>query len=206
MVNGCDAVVHLGGVSTEGPFEPILSANILGVHNLYEACRKHSCGRVIFASSNHAIGFYKNTETLTPGTTPKPDSMYGVSKAFGENISSFYHDRYGIETACLRIGSCFGPERMDRRMLSTWLSHGDLYRLISCCLYVPNLGHTILYGCSNNSAKWWDNGDAAARIGFVPLDSADDYREQVLARTSEPDPSDPAVIYQGGQFVTRGPF
>ena len=206
MVAGCDAIVHLGGVSTETAFAPILAANILGVHNLYEACRKHNCRRVIFASSNHTIGYYRTDEKLTPAAVPQPDGMYGVSKAFGENISSFYHNRYGIETACLRIGSCFPPDRIDRRMLSTWLSHADLYRLLVCCLRAEELGHTILYGCSRNSAAWWDNGEAARRIGFEPLDSADAFRDEVVARTPEPDATDAAVIYQGGKFVHMGPF
>ena len=197
-------------MSVETPFAPILQANILGVHNLYEACRRHGCRRVIFASSNHATGYYRADELLAPSAVPKPDGMYGVSKAFGENISSFYHDRYGIETACLRIGSCFPADdpRIDRRMLKTWLSHADCHRLVTCCLDAPAgaLGHTILYGVSRNTGAWWDNGEAARRLGFEPHDSSDAFRDVVVARTPEPDRADPAVIFQGGGFVHRGPF
>ena len=116
-VAGCQAIVHMGGVPVEGPFDPILQANILGVYNLYEAARKHGVKRVVFASSNHVTGFYRQSETLTPAHPPRPDSLYGVSKAFGEDLSRMYFDRYGIETACVRIGSSFAEPR-DRRMLA----------------------------------------------------------------------------------------
>ncbi len=107
MMQGVDAVVHLGGVSTEAAFEPILQGNILGVYNLYEAARKQGVKRIVFASSNHVTGFYKQSETINASHPPRPDSLYGVSKAFGEDLSRFYFDRYGIETACVRIGSSF---------------------------------------------------------------------------------------------------
>lgn len=204
MVAGVDAIVHMGGVSVEGPFAPILQANIVGIYNLYEAARKHGTKRVVFASSNHVTGFYKQSETITAGHAPRPDGLYGLSKAFGEDISRLYFDRYGIETACLRIGSSF-PEPKDRRMLATWLSFDDLHRLIGACLTTPMLGHTIIFGMSNNSGTWWDNG-LARHVGYVPQDSSDEFREAVFARTAAPDMNDPAAIYQGGVFVRTGPF
>jgi uronate dehydrogenase len=96
MMQGVDAVVHLGGVSTEAAFEPILQGNILGVYNLYEAARKQGVKRIVFASSNHVTGFYKQSETINASHPARPDSLYGVSKAFGEDLSRFYFDRYGI--------------------------------------------------------------------------------------------------------------
>jgi len=119
LLAGVDAVVHLGGVSVEGPFGPILQANIVGTYNLYEAARKHGVRRIVFASSNHVIGFHRQDAVLGCDAPLRPDSNYGVSKAFGESLSRFYFDRYGIETVCLRIGSSF-PEPRDRRMLATW--------------------------------------------------------------------------------------
>jgi len=204
MVRGVDAIVHLGGMSVEGPFGPILQANILGVYNLYEAARVHGVKRVVFASSNHVTGFYRQSETITANQPARPDGLYGVSKAFGEDLSRFYFDRYGIETACLRIGSSF-PEPKDRRMLATWLSFDDLHRLITACLSTPVLGHTIIFGMSDNAVTWWDNAQAR-HVGYVPQDSSDVFRDAVYARTAAPDLSDPAVQFQGGAFVRTGPF
>ena len=199
-----DAVIHFGGISVEGPFEPILQANILGMHNLYEAARKQGVKRIVFASSNHVTGFYKQSETITPQTAPRPDGNYGVSKAFGEDLSRFYFDRYAIETACIRIGSSF-PEPKDRRMLASWLSYDDLHRLITACLTTPVLGHSIIYGMSDNQHTWWSN-ESARHIGYVPKDSSDIFRDSVYVRTAAPDLSDPAVQYQGGGFVKLGPY
>ncbi len=204
MVQGVDAIVHLGGISVEAAFEPILQANIRGVYNLYEAARKHGVKRVIFASSNHVMGFYRQSETITADDPPRPDGLYGLSKAFGEDLSRFYFDRYAIETACVRIGSSF-PEPRDRRMLATWLSYDDLHRLFTACLTTPVLGHSIVYGMSNNSVTWYDNS-RARHIGYVPQDSSDVFREAVYARTPAPDLNDPAVQFQGGAFVRTGPF
>lgn len=204
MVQGVDAIIHLGGVSVEGPFGPILQANILGVYNLYEAARKHGVKRVVFASSNHVTGFYRQSETITANDPARPDGLYGVSKAFGEDLSRLYFDRYGIETACVRIGSSF-PEPRDRRMLASWLSFDDLHRLITACLTTPVLGHTIIFGMSDNAVTWWDNAKAR-HVGYVPQDSSDVFRDAVYARTEAPDLSDPAVQFQGGGFVNAGPF
>ena len=204
LVEGVDAIVHFGGVSVEGPFNPILHANIVGVVNLYEAARQHGVKRVVFASSNHVTGFYRQSETIGVDCAPRPDGFYGLSKAFGEDVARFYFDRYGIETACVRIGSSF-PEPKDRRMLATWLSFDDLHRLISACLSTPVLGWSVIYGMSKNAVTWWDN-TGARHIGYVPQDSSDVFRDAVYARTEAPDLSDPAVQFQGGAFVRMGPF
>jgi uronate dehydrogenase len=204
MMQGVDAVVHLGGVSTEAAFEPILQGNILGVYNLYEAARKQGVKRIVFASSNHVTGFYKQSETINASHPPRPDSLYGVSKAFGEDLSRFYFDRYGIETACVRIGSSF-PEPKDRRMLATWLSFDDLHRLITACLTTPVLGHSIIFGMSDNAVTWWDNSQAN-HIGYKPKDSSDVFKDAVYARTQAPDLTSPVAQFQGGGFVQAGPF
>jgi uronate dehydrogenase len=203
-VQGVSAIVHMGGYSVEGPFEPILQANIIGAYNLYEAARKHGVRRVVFASSNHVTGYYSQGETIDAAAPARPDGMYGVSKAFGEDLSRFYFDRYGIETACIRIGSSF-PEPKDRRMLATWLSYDDLHRLISACLDTPVLRHTIVFGMSDNAVTWWDNR-LAQHLGYRPQDSSDVFREAVYAKTQAPNLDDPAAIHQGGAFVKAGPF
>jgi uronate dehydrogenase len=198
-----DAVVHMGGVSVERPFEEILEANIKGVFNLYEAARVHGIKRVVFASSNHVVGFHKQSDPLDADCAKRPDGYYGLSKSYGEDLSRFYFDRYGIETVCIRIGSSF-PEPKDRRMLMTWLSYRDLTELVRCALFAPDVGHTIVYGMSNNRDVWWDNSKAA-HLGFVAQDSSEIFRTKAEA-TPALDDADPARIYQGGAFVRAGPF
>ena len=204
LVAGCDAVVHLGGISVEGPFEPILQANVVGVWNLYEAARRHGVKRVVFASSNHITGFYKQSETITPLDPVRPDGHYGLSKAWGENVARFYFDRYGIESVCLRIGSSF-PEPKDRRMLATWLSYDDLERLVVAALTAPAVGFSIVYGMSDNTTTWWNNA-SAAHLGFRPQDSSEPFRAAAEARQPQLDRNDPAVVFQGGGFVVKGPY
>lgn len=203
LLTGVDAVVHLGGVSTDGPWEPILAANIVGLHHLYEAARRHQVRRIIFASSNHAIGFNPRSRRIDANDPPRPDSNYGVSKVFGEALSRFYWDRYGIETVCLRIGSSF-PEPKDRRMLITWLSYADLAALVRCALTAPKVEHTIVFGASANRDSWWDN-HAAAHLGWTPQDSSEGFRQRIEAMPPA-NPDDPAERFQGGAYVNMGPY
>lgn len=203
LVEGVDAIVHFGGVSVERPFEEILGANICGVFHIYEAARRHGVKRVIFASSNHVIGFHKQTEVLDALSPRRPDSYYGLSKCYGEDTASFYFDRYGIETLTIRIGSSFA-EPQNRRMLSTWLSFDDLTQLIARGLYTDAIAHTVVYGASNNTPNWWDNR-YAAHLGYQPQDSSEQFREKVEAQPMPP-ADDPTMVYQGGAFVAAGPF
>ena len=204
LLDGVDAVVHLGGVSVEGPFEPILQANIVGAYNLYEAVRRQRVKRVIFASSNHVTGFYRQDEVIDATMPMRPDGHYGLSKAFGENLAQFYFDRYGIETVSLRIGSSF-PEPADRRMLATWMSYADLERLVVASLTAPVVGHSVIYGMSDNTTTWWDN-TPAKHIGYRPQDSSEPFRAAALARQPVLDLNNPVTLYQGGGFVTKGPY
>lgn len=203
LVEGCDAILHFGGVSTEHAFEAILGANICGVFHLYEAARRHNVKRVIFASSNHVIGFYKQSERLDAHSPRRPDSYYGLSKAFGEDMATFYFDRYGIETVSIRIGSSF-PEPQNRRMLDSWLSYDDLVQLIERGLYAENVGHTLVYGASANKNVWWDNR-YAEHLAYHPKDSSEPWRAAIEAQPALAE-DDPLRIYQGGAFVAAGPF
>ena len=204
LLDGVDAVVHLGGVSTEQPFDVILQANIVGAYNLYEAARRHGVKRIVFASSNHVTGFYRQDEVIDTKAPMRPDGYYGLSKAFGENLAQFYWDRYGVETVSLRIGSSF-PEPKDRRMLATWMSYDDLERLVIASLGAPVVGHSVIYGMSDNTTTWWDN-TGARHIGYRPQDSSEPFRAAVEARQQTIDLNDRAALYQGGGFVTKGPF
>jgi uronate dehydrogenase len=204
LLAGVDAVVHLGGISVEGPWAPILQANIVGVYNLYESARKNGVRRIVFASSNHVTGFYGQGEVIDPKMPARPDGYYGVSKAFGENLAQFYFDRYRIETVSVRIGSAF-PEPKDRRMLATWLSYADLERVVVASLRAPVVGHSVIYGMSDNATVWWDN-TSAKHIGYCPQDSSEPHRKAAEERQPSLDMTDPAVLLQGGAFVTRGPY
>ncbi len=204
LVAGCDAILHFGGISVEAAFDPILQSNIVGVFNLYEAARKHGVKRVVFASSNHVVGFYRQDETIDAAAPMRPDSLYGVSKCFGESLSRFYFDRHAIETVCLRIGSSF-PEPRDRRMLATWLSYDDLTDLVRRSLHTPGVGHTVVFGTSNNARSWWDNG-RAAHLGFAPKDTSEPHRARLESTLPPLAADDPGAVYQGGAFVAAGPF
>lgn len=204
LLDGVDAVLHFGGVSIEKPFSTVLPANIVGAYNLYEAARRRGTKRIVFASSNHVTGFYSQGETIPAHVVPRPDSYYGLSKAFGENLAQFYFDRHGLETVSLRIGSCV-PEPTDRRQLSSWLSHDDMERLLVAALTAPVVGHSIVYGASDNRTSWWDNAQGR-HIGYRPQDSSEPWRAAVEARQPPIDPTRPEARYQGGGFVVLGPF
>ena len=203
LLEGVDVVVHMGGISTEQAWSAILDANIVGLVNLYEAARAHGVKRIVFASSNHVTGFYRQDEVVSPQDPIRPDGFYGLSKAFGEGLAQMYWDRFRLETVSLRIGSSF-PAPRDRRMLVTWLSYADLTELVRCALFAPGVGHTIVFGASANRDRWWSNAQAA-HLGFVPQDSSEVFRAQAES-VPAPDASDPDAIYQGGGFVKAGPF
>lgn len=204
LLRDVDAVVHFGGISVEAAWEPISQANITGVYHLYEAARLNGVRRVVFASSNHVVGYYRQNEVIDALAPPKPDTLYGVSKAFGENLSRMYFERYGIETVCLRIGSAT-PKPENRRMLATWLSHDDLARLVVAALTAPSAGHAIVFGISDNLTRWWDNR-LAAHIGYRPQDSSEPWRAEIEAQQPVIDPDDPTRVYHGGVYVTLGPY
>jgi uronate dehydrogenase len=193
-VDGVEAVVHLGGVPVERPFEEIAGPNLHGVFHVFEAARRAGVRRVVFASSNHATGFYPTSQRLT-GTEPvRPDGLYGASKAYGEALGRMYADRFGLEVISVRIGSMTGGEPTEPRQLCTWLSPGDAVRLFAACLTARDVGYAVVYGASANTRGWWDLGPARA-LGYEPRDNAEDYAAQV----GEGDAGEP----QGGPFAAR---
>ena len=202
LVKDCDGILHLGGKSIEGTWDVIRDSNINGMFNLYEAVRKNGKPRIIFASSNHAIGCYPQTELLDSNVPTRPDSLYGVSKVFGEALARMYYEKFDIETASIRIGSCF-KEPMNHRMLSTWLSHEDFVQLIECIFTIPILGCPIIYGASDNLATWWDNRNVSY-LGWNPKDNSEKFRAMLDEKFGKPSNEDPNSIYQGGAFVTDG--
>lgn len=178
-IAGCEACVHLAGIPVEAPFDKTLRANIEGTWSIFEAARLEDCDRVVFASSNHATGFYPITRRIGPEDPVRPDSYYGVSKVFGEALASMYHDKFGLRVACIRIGSAL-PRPLDERHLSTWISPADLTRLVTACLTSPDLGFAIVYGSSANRRGWWDL-DSGRRLGYEPRDDSEKYAHEVEA-------------------------
>ncbi len=199
-VDGVDGILHFGGHASEGVWEDILDANIIGMRNVYEAARVCGVKRVVWASSNHAVGFYRRDRTIDHIVYPKPDSRYGVSKVFGEAMGSLYSDKYGLEVVNLRIGNvAFEP--VDRRRLSIWISPRDMAQLCAIALDHPDIRFEIFYGVSDNARSWYDNANAE-KFGYVPLDRSEDYAEAVLAKEPPAASDDPDETYQGGAYVS----
>jgi uronate dehydrogenase len=197
ITKGVDAIVHLGGYSVEGPWEPIHQANIVGCYNVFEAARQNGVKRILFATSNHAVGFYRRDRTIDHRVYPRPDGRYGVSKAFGEMLGSLYSEKYGMEVFLMRIGNVH-PVPIDKRRLSIWFSPRDLGQLVCIGIDHPEIRFEIVYGVSGNKRSWYDNSNAH-RLGYRPQDDAETYAAEVLAREKPGDPT--AEKYQGGIFT-----
>ena len=198
ITKGVDAIVHLGGFSVEGPWETILEANIAGTYNVFEAARRNGVKRVLFATSNHAVGFYRRDQTIDHRVYPKPDSRYGVSKVFGEAVASLYADKYGVESLCIRIGNV-NPRPVDKRLLSIWISPRDLAQLVAIGVEHPDIRFEIVYGVSGNERSWYDNANAF-RLGYRPQDNSEPLAAEVL-RNEKPAADPLTERYQGGMFV-----
>ena len=198
VTKGVDAIVHLGGVSSEAGWDRILHGNIVGCYNAFEAAYRNGVKRVLFATSNHAVGFYRRDQVIDHRVYPKPDSRYGLSKVFGEQVGSLYADKYGLEVFCMRIGNV-NPRPVDKRRLAIWISPRDIAQLVRIGVDHPDIRFEIVYGVSNNKRSWYDNSNAE-RLGYRPQDDSEDYAVEILAR--HVDDRDPSVEkYQGGTFV-----
>ncbi|MDB5800733.1 MAG: NAD-dependent dehydratase [Rhodocyclales bacterium] len=197
LLEGADLVIHFGGISQEDEFAPILQSNIIGQFNIYDNALTCGIKRIVLASSNHVTGYYPADEVIDAKQPMRPDGLYGLSKCYGEMLASFFNDRHGLESVCLRIGACMpGPNTL--RSLAIWLSHADLIELVRCSAMTPGVGFSVVYGVSNNKKSWWSNDDAE-RIGYYPRDSADDYTEEILRRSQ----NEIWRPWQGGNVPTR---
>jgi uronate dehydrogenase len=200
-VAGVEGIVHLGGFSIEGTWPMILHANIIGCYNLFEAAHQHGVKRVVFASSNHAVGFYPRSRRIGVNAPVRPDTRYGMSKAFGEAVGALYAFKHGLRVTCIRIGNV-ADQPADRRRLSVWLKPEDLVQLVRIGLEHPDIRYEIFFGASDNARGFWDN-DAAFRYGYRPLGKAEDFRDTALAAHAKL-PSDPiGDWYQGGPFCSE---
>ena len=169
-LEGVDAVVHLGASLNVDDWPQTLAINIAGTYNVFEAARRAGARRVVYASSHHAVGMYPTTQQIGIDVPLRPDSLYGLSKCFGENLAHYCWDKFGLEAVCLRIGSA-KPAAVERREYATWLSEPDFERLLLASLSAPAVGFSVAYGMSDNGEVWWDNTDAA-HLGFEPADKA----------------------------------
>jgi uronate dehydrogenase len=197
-VAGVDGIVHLGGYALEADWEVIHAANIVGCYNLFEAARLEGVKRIVFASSNHAVGFYPRQGKLGPDVSPRPDTRYGLSKAFGEALGALYAFKYGLSVMSIRIGNV-APRPTDVRRLSIWISPRDLYQLIRIGLEADGIKHEIVYGASGNTRSWWDNSNAT-RLGYRPQDNAEAYAGEVLANDPGKTGDERIDLNQGGSF------
>jgi uronate dehydrogenase len=187
-----DAVVHLGGHSGEEAWDDILATNIHGTYAVLEAARRAGAERAVLASSNHAVGFHPGTDPVPDDLPPRPDTYYGVSKATGEALGSLYHDRYGLDVVCLRIGTC-REAPTDARGLATWLSPDDCGRLVEAALTCPSPGFRIVWGVSANTRRRWSLA-GAHELGYRPRDDAEVFAAEVGDRVADTDG------YVGGEF------
>jgi uronate dehydrogenase len=200
ITSGIDGIVHLGGFSVEGPWETIHRSNIVGCYNLFEAAYRSGVKRVVFASSNHAVGFYPRERKIGVDVTVRPDSRYGVSKVFGEALGALYADKHGLRVTCLRIGNV-NDKPVDKRRLSIWLKPEDLVKLVRIGLEHPDIRFEVFYGASDNKAAWWDNS-YAQRFGYRPQGRAEDFRAFAMAEQAKLSADPIAERYQGGPFCS----
>jgi uronate dehydrogenase len=199
-VAGSDGIIHLGGISVENDWPAILRGNIIGTYNLFEAARRQGVRRVVFASSNHAVGFYRRRRRIGTNVLPRPDTRYGVSKAYGEALGAFYADKFGPGVLCIRIGNV-DDKPVDKRRLSIWIHPEDLAALMRIGLDHPDLGYAVVYGASDNDRSWWDNA-VAYELGYHPRHRAEEHREEAMAAQARLPPDPVGDIFQGGAFCS----
>jgi uronate dehydrogenase len=195
---GIDCVTHLAGVPEEADWETVLALNIEGCFNVFEAARRQGVKRVIFASSNHAVGFHRRERFIDNTVLPRPDTRYGVSKVFGEALGRLYADKYGLSVACLRIGTFRTPDRpAEARQLLTWISHRDMVQLARRCIDHLNYHFVTVYGVSNNLRNRWDNTNVKF-LGYRPEDDSEVFAAEILAKGAKE--NEIAAQFHGGFY------
>jgi NAD+ dependent glucose-6-phosphate dehydrogenase len=193
-----DAVVHLAAVADlKAPWDDVLRNNIVGTYNVFEAARQAGVSRVVFASSHHVVGMYEldgaptiydpDDERRYDHTVEiRPDSLYGVSKAYGEALGRMYVERHGLRVFCLRIAAVraedhdatptanvlieLDAEGRRNRLGAVWLSRRDCAELIARCLDIEDESWAIVYGVSGSPRRFWDLNHARELLGWEPQD------------------------------------
>jgi len=198
LLEGAEMVVHFGAVGDEAPFESILGPNIVGAYNVWEAAYRHRLRRVVYASSIHAVGMHPKQDFIGTDAPHRPDTFYGLSKCFAEDLGRLYWDKRGLEAVCLRILSA--AKVTSTRALGTWLSYHDLIQLVMRAIETPATGFSVVYGVSNNDRVPVDNSKASF-LGYRPKDNAEEFSEAILAAEDPVDQTDPAEMRHGGPFA-----
>ena len=201
-MRGVDAVIHLAGCTTEAPFDDQVAGNVVGAWRLFEEARAAGVERVVFASTHHVVGHYPRSRRIGVEATLRPDSRYGLTKAFGEQVGAFFADQFGLRVFSIRIGFV-GDAPTDRRRLSIWISPRDLVQLIRIGLEHPTLRHAIVYGVSDNPRGFFDNAQAY-RLGYRPQDSAEDFARRIIDATPAEDASRIGAHVMGGSIAEGG--
>lgn len=199
IIEGADMVVHFGAIADEAAWDDILQSNIIGAYNVWEAAYRCGVKRVVYASSVHAVGMHKKTDTIGLDAPHRPDTYYGLAKCFSEDLASLYWDKRGIESVCLRIFSC--APATNARSIGTWLSYDDLIHLVERSVDSPVVGFSVVYGISNNDRAVVDNSKAG-HLGYRPKDNAEDFAKDVFAGTPPLDNKDLSNLCIGGPFAT----
>ena len=198
VMRSVDCVVHLAGVPHEDTWDRVRDLNIDGCYNVFEAARREGVRRVVFASSNHAVGYHRREHVLDANTLPRPDTRYGLSKAFGEALGRMYADKHGMQVACLRIGTFRNPDRpSEPRQLLTWISHRDMAQLVRCCIDHEDYHFLVAYGVSNNRRSRWSNARVDF-LGYRPQDDSEVFAEEIVALGIVEDPV--AAPFHGGFY------
>ena len=180
MMQGVKAVVYMTGVPNGASLEELFRVNCRGVWDVFEAARLAGVERILYASSNHAFGCYPIDVSVSPEMPTRPDSMYGAFKAAFEDVLRMYYDRWGIRSVSMRIGT-YRTLPIDQRSLASWLSPGDVARLVDAGLRHPDPGCLVINGYSANTrlkvAKThWDF------LGYQPQDNAEDHIPMLRAK------------------------
>ena len=199
VIADAEMIVHFGSIADEAPWEQILHSNILSAYNIWEAAHQAGVRRIVFASSIHAVGMHPKQDFICTDAAHRPDTYYGLSKCFTEDLASLYWEKRGLETVAMRIASASGAVG-NSRALGTWLSDGDLVRLVKAAVTSPTTGFTVVYGVSNNDRAGLDNSKAAF-LGYRPQDNAEDFAEDILAKAAPQDHQNPEDMCHGGPFA-----
>jgi uronate dehydrogenase len=198
VLKGADMVVHFGAISDEAPFEELLGPNFIGAYNVWEAAHRNGVKRVVYASSIHAVGMYPKTEFIGTDVAHRPDTFYGLSKCFAEDLGRMYWEKRGLESIHLRILSC--AQVTSARALGSWLSYDDLIQLVTRSIETPIVGFSVIYGVSNNDRAPVDNAKASF-IGYRPVDNAEKFAAEILKAEPQADPENPSQMCHGGVFA-----
>jgi uronate dehydrogenase len=199
LLKGADMVIHFGAIVDEKPFEDLLGPNFVGAYNVWEAAHRHGVKRVVYASSIHAVGMYPTNAGIDTEVAHRPDTFYGLAKCFAEDLGRMYWEKRGLESVHLRILSCT-PEPQNTRALGTWLSYGDLVRLVTRAIDTPTVGFSVIYGVSANTRAPVSN-HRVPFLGYRPEDNAETHAPALFAKAPPADPQDLALTRVGGPFA-----